>query len=601
MKVFKKTACIFSALLLASSASFASKAAVNLSYANTDFNSTSPGWSDTLTIYNNGSSSVVMTNLAFETNYATLDTAQLYGTIYHPAASVVPVALGKFDYQYQFKTESPWSSGVYTVIPANGSVTLTQIPLAHDQISQNGIPLYYQLPYNIQVTLNDGSIVKPMLNGMCSGAACDDPAAGKMVGAYYTDWANYHSGPQNLLMPNQIPLANMNTIYYDVAKVDRNTAAVSFVDVNHDQYYVPAFATLKQQYPYLNLMYSFGGWGDEGSNSYPSYDLAYIFDKNDPQLIQTLAQNMVNTIRELGFNGIDIDYEWSAIQPGTTDGMVLTPVRVQGFELLLQDIRKELNAIQPADNAKYYKLTAAVFAGKNSVDLFVQNGGDWAKVASTLDYLGVMTYDMHGQFDVSLPPPDNITGFLSNMQNSHIYTQQWLNYYDVADAILAYEGQKVPLNKMILGIPAYTRIEKTAGGSSAVTDENKGTYLTLAASNLQPAGESGSGGTTDYKCIVNNTYCWGGFSFGSGLVYVPANFSGQGLGALEKTPWAYDKSQNWFMAFDDGISAKYKGQWAKQQGLGGIMIWEIDGDIPLTDSNYKKTSLIFNGWNGFLN
>ena len=106
-------------------------------------------------------------------------------------------------------------------------------------------------------------------------------------------------------------------------------------DINHDRYYTPAFATLKQQYPYLNVISSFGGWGDAAANDYPSYDLAAIFDSQNPQLIQTLADNMVNTIQELGFNGINIDYEWDAIQPGGAT-MQLTPARAIGFQELLQ-------------------------------------------------------------------------------------------------------------------------------------------------------------------------------------------------------------------------------------------------------------------------
>jgi GH18 family chitinase len=585
--------------LLASSTSFAAVKDSNLTYSNTDFNSTQPGWSDTLTIYNNSSQPIVITHLQFETNYNTLDTSQLNGSIYHPATPAVPNKITDYDYQYSFSTESPYSKNTYTTIPANGSVTLTQLPLAHEQTAQNGIPVYYQPPFNIKITLQNGAVVTPTLKGQCQGAACNDPGQGKMIGAYYTDWANYHytGNSQNMLMPNQIPLANMNTIYYDMGKIESQTANINFVDINHDQYYIPAFATLKQQYPYLNLIYSFGGWGDASSSSYPSYDLATIFDKQDPKLIQTLADNMVNMIRELGFNGIDIDYEWDAIQPnGNT--MQLTPARVQGYQLLLQDIRCDLTKIQPSNNPHFYKLTSAVFAGPDSVQLFVTNGGDWSKVAAAVDYLDIMAYDMHGQFDVSATPPDNITGFLSNVQTSHAYTNKLFDRYTVVGAINAYTAQGVPASKIILGIPAYTRVEKSA---VPITDDNKGMYLTLAPASTQPAGPSGSGGSVDYKCILNSSYCWGGFSFASSLNYVSANLTNQGLGALEKTPWAYDKSQNWFMSFDDGESANCKGHWTKQQKLAGVMIWEIDGDVPLTDANYKQNSIIYNVWQGLTN
>ena len=230
---------------------------------------------------------------------------------------------------------------------------------------------------------------------------------------------------------------------------------------------------------------------------------------------------------------------------------------------------------------------------------FITNGGNWSTVALALDYLDIMTYDMHGQFDVKPILPLIILRVFYPMQVSHHYTNDVFNHYTVAAAIADFiETQNVPANKIIMGIPAYMRIEAAA---VPITDTNKGLYLTLASAGQQPGGESGSGGSTDYKCIINKNYCWGGFSFSNSLVYVPANLSGQGLGALEKTPWAYDKSQNWFMSFDDNKSAQYKGQWAAQQGLAGFMIWEIDGDIPKTDPNYQQTSVIYNAWQGLMN
>ncbi len=556
-----------------------------LSYSNTDFNQTQPGWSDTLTISNHSAAPVTITQLQFDTNYGTLDTSQLYGSIQHPSTPVTPQLISPYDYRYTFNTP--------TTIPANASVNLTQIPIEHTQTSINGIPEYFRLPFHLQAVVNGNTIPVP-LEGSCQNSTCSDPALNKLIGAYYTDWANYHytQNPQNILMPNQIPLPQLNTIFYDVGKIDRATANLNFVDINHDQYYLPAFDTLKQQYPYLNLIYSFGGWGDAGSGSYPSYDLAAIFDQQNPALTQKLADNMVNMIQTLGFNGIDIDYEWNAIEPNGS--MQLTPARARGFQTLLQDIRADLTKIQPLSNSHYYKLTIAAFAGPDKVNEFKQNGGDWKQVADALDSINVMTYDMHGQFDLSQPAPDNITDFHSPMHTDHAYQADMLNHYNVADAVKAYEAEQVPANKIVLGIPAYTRIEQSA---LPVTDSNAGLYLTLAQS--QPAGESGSGGTTDYKCIINNQYCWNNFNFDrANLTIMPTNLSDSGLGVGAKTPWAYDKKQNWFMSFDDNQSAFYKGQWAKQNNLNGIMVWEIDGDLPMSSPEYQQNSIIYNAWKG---
>lgn len=589
---FTKTALFTLSFLIASS----SYAAVNisLSYSNTNFNSTQPGWANTLTVYNNSDQPVAITKLSFETNYDGLDTQQLTATPYSLVTlpKTTPEKLKDYDYRYTLQQTD--GKSVIATIPAHGSIFLGQIPLAHEQTSKDGIPVFYRTPFNVAVTLENGTNINIPLQNACQNNACNDPGKGKIIGSYFTDWANYRYGnSENALYPSQIPLANMNTIYYAIFKINRDTADVGFVDINHDQYYLPAFDTLRQQYPYLNVLLSFGGWGDAAANNYPSYDLAAIFDKQDSALIQKLANNMVRTMLTLGLNGIDIDYEWNAIEPGSANGMQLTPARAKGYQQLLQALRQELDKIQPAENPHYYKVTSAVFAGADTIQLFINQGGDWQAVAKALDYFNVMTYDMHGQFDVSQPAPDNVTDFLSAMQTEYHYQGDALNHYNVIDAIEAYKNVGVPSEKIVLGIPAYTRIEKTA---TPVTDQNKGLYLTLASD--QPNGEA-PGGTVDYKCIVDKKYCWGGFSLNeSTLTRVPAILSGEGLGSLAQTPWAYDKTLNWFMSFDDGVSAKNKAVWAKQQNLGGVMMWEIDGDIPQTDAAYEEKSIIYNAWLG---
>ena len=58
---------------------------------------------------------------------------------------------------------------------------------------------------------------------------------------------------------------------------------------------------------------------------------------------------------------------------------------------------------------------------------------------------------------------------------------------------------------------------------------------------------------------------------------------------------------NWVCSFDDYISADYKGKMINKQGLGGFMVWEIDGDIPQTDPNYQTKSVVYGAWNGMVN
>jgi chitinase len=43
-------------------------------------------------------------------------------------------------------------------------------------------------------------------------------------------------------------------------------------------------------------------------------------------------------------------------------------------------------------------------------------------------------------------------------------------------------------------------------------------------------------------------------------------------------PWLYDG--NTFWTYDDEISIGAKLKYARQQALGGVMVWELSGDTP---------------------
>jgi len=67
-----------------------------------------------------------------------------------------------------------------------------------------------------------------------------------------------------------------------------------------------------------------------------------------------------------------------------------------------------------------------------------------------------------------------------------------------------------------------------------------------------------------------------------------------GPGAYAQTPWAYDATNNVFMSYDNGASAHFKATYAKSQGLSGVMMWEIDGDVSADATDYDQDSIVHN-------
>jgi chitinase len=55
--------------------------------------------------------------------------------------------------------------------------------------------------------------------------------------------------------------------------------------------------------------------------------------------------------------------------------------------------------------------------------------------------------------------------------------------------------------------------------------------------------------------------------------------------ARSMAPWLFDGSTFW--TYDDEISIRAKLKYARQQALGGVMIWELSGDTP--DGKLLKT------------
>jgi chitinase len=103
------------------------------------------------------------------------------------------------------------------------------------------------------------------------------------------------------------------------------------------------------------------------------------------------AKQCIDLIRDYGFDGIDIDWEYPGFieHNGTAQDEL-------NFSLLLQEVQSELTALsrRAATGSKTYGLTAALPCGPSHIaNIHVQH------VARTLTELNLMTYDFHGVWD----------------------------------------------------------------------------------------------------------------------------------------------------------------------------------------------------------
>jgi chitinase len=134
----------------------------------------------------------------------------------------------------------------------------------------------------------------------------------------------------------------------------------------------------KKLYPDVRTLISIGGWAETGGILNPDgsrnttggfYRLA-----QSQAPIDTFADSVVAFLRQYGFNGADIDYEYatSANHAGNPDDFWISNASrgnlMTGYVNLMRILRSELDAAGAADG-KHYLLTAAVAAVRSHLRL----------------------------------------------------------------------------------------------------------------------------------------------------------------------------------------------------------------------------------------
>ena len=524
--------------------------------------------SGSLTIKNNGKEKVTITALSFTSN------ATISGT---PWGSL-------YGWQSTIKTE-PNADGVNTNYTINESPSITIEPSASAVITYSVTQTYAGpfSPHNaamdsteVKVLASDSPTPVPVkIEGACNGDACKDPGAGKVLMGYYPNWAYWRS-PK--FTANQLQFDKLNRINYAFSIFDKN-GNISLYDADSDAFNLPILAQARKQYPYLNLFLSFGGWSWASTPAGWSCKVgaspqgpAICFSQlaANPTATDKFVDNVVKGMKEVHFNGIDIDWEYP---DSDTDA--------ENFVTLLGKLRKALDTQGAKDNT-HYLLTIAVSAGIDKIEKLTSD--QWQTIAETVDNVDVMTYDFHGSWDQGQSGSNFMSAMALDSKLDPSFTNPVFKKYNVIDALKAYTERGVPANKLAVGIPIYGRMVR-------IESEGKlrGLYQPITGT---PQGEwdnqqSGFTGMLDYSCIVDKTTCGNSYTIPD-LTLV--NFDQN----IAKTPWGYGPQL--FVTYDDNKSAAYKAQWVLDNQFAGVMLWDLTGDFPDTDNRSIVKSIydVFN-------
>lgn len=336
----------------------------------------------------------------------------------------------------------------------------------------------------------------------------------KKVVCYYGSWATWRPGNGKFDIEDIDTTLCTHVIYSFVGIGSNGEVTTS------DPGGLGRFTALRNRNPRLKTIAAIGGWS-EGSARFSSV-------VNNAVNRRKFVNNIVEFLKKYGFQGFDLDWEYPTQRGGSSSDRA-------SFSLLIQELRREFD--------KYgYSLSAAVPASKYVVETCY----DMVELGKNLDFINVMSYDLHGSWEP-------VTGNNAPLYASPSETGA-AAYLNVDSSISYWLEKGVPSEKIIMGVPLYGR-----------TWTLRNQYYTGVGAPATGAGEKGpytqEPGMLGYSEVCR-LFQMGGWT--------------SVWDSEHKVPFAY-KGNQW-VSYDNVESIKTKATYALQQNLGGIMIWSIETD-----------------------
>lgn len=286
---------------------------------------------------------------------------------------------------------------------------------------------------------------------------------------------------------------------------------------------------LKKRNRNLKVLLSIGGW---------TYSANFKGPASTAQGRETFAKTSVELVGNLGFDGIDIDWEY----PQNAE-------EAKNYVELLAAMRKELDAYAAkCANNHHFELTVACPAGPANYEKLDIKGMD-----QYLDFWNLMAYDYAGSWD-------QVSGHQANLYPNKDHPS--CTPFSTAAAVEYYTSHGVASDKVVVGMPLYGRaFESTDGLGKPYQGVGEGSW---------------ENGVFDYKKL-------------------PLEGSEEIIDDKAQASYCFSASHRKLVTYDTAPMAKIKAGYIKEKELGGAMWWESSGDKTGPDSLISTVVGCFGG------
>ncbi|KAI9207683.1 glycosyl hydrolases family 18-domain-containing protein [Polychytrium aggregatum] len=299
--------------------------------------------------------------------------------------------------------------------------------------------------------------------------------------------------------------------------------------------YAYLMSKVKKSAPNLRYLISVGGW----------YDSNLFSAATEDKYIDKLVTSIVKFVQFFGFDGVDFDWEYPGWEHGGEPVSPNAPSGTGNSENTYDcSVTKCAYPQRTNDTAKYSNLMAKNPHGENYLISIAAPAGldkinkiDTKAVCNSVDYVNIMTYDIHGEWESTT---NHQAGIYDDTPNPtapetsvDVAVTQWL--------------QGCPSSKVVIGIPFYGHAwsQVKDGGSHGL---------------FQAGSPPTNADAYNYHQIITDktlTTYWDDKAQAS---------------------YAYSASESLFVSFDDPQAISAKVRYAQSKNLGGFMVWPIDGD-----------------------